>query len=94
MEFARDLLTASHSLVANTTELSMRLSGPILHLSFCKSHAIAVPKNAWPTRLHNNWAKEAPAKVLTMTEDPLAVATASLGFVSFFLLLMKKTEMP
>lgn len=85
MECAHDLLTASNSLVANTTELSMRLSGPILHLSFCKSHVIAVPKNAWLIRLHNNWSKEAQAKVLTMIEDPLAVATASLGlFVCFF----------
>lgn len=83
MEFAQDLLTASNSLVAHTAEHAMRLCGPILHLSFCKSHDIAVPKKAWLIRLHNNWSKKAQAKVLTMIEDLLAVATASLGCCCF-----------
>lgn len=63
MEFAHYLLTVSDSLVANKIELPVRLSEPILHLSFCKSHAIAASKNAWLTRVHNNWSKKAQAKI-------------------------------
>lgn len=83
MEFAHYLPTVPNSLVASKTEFTMKLSEPILHLSFCKSHAIAASKHAWLTRLHNNWSKKAQAKVLAMIEDPLTTAAvSSAGFPS------------
>lgn len=77
MESAHYLLTVSNSLPANTTEFSMMFSEPMLHLSFCKSHAIAASKAAWLTSLWNNWSKKTQAKVFTMIENPLAIATVS-----------------
>lgn len=53
------------------------LSEPVLHLSFCKSHAIAASKTARLTRLQNNWSKKTQAKVFRIIEDPLPVATVS-----------------
>lgn len=83
MEFAHYLLGISNSFSANKIELSTMLSEPILHLSFCKSHAIAASKNAWLTRLHNNWPKKTQAKFLMMIEDPLGIPTVSSAVFPF-----------